>query len=332
MARQGREETGMDTLEITPRSEIRPLTSILVPLDGSDVSREALPYAAAFHVDRLMLLRVLGGEAPEEGGGPLDLFMSWRHERIEQAEADLHLLVGDNADSAGSVECEVRYGDAAEEIIAASADFDLVAMTSRGRGTVGRGVFGSVADRVVRYGTQPTLVTRVDDTPITEAFPTRVMVPLDGSTLAERALPLATRAAAMLDTSLHLVRVVGMDEILATVRRHRRDEPFDPAHYPDADPYEVAREATEREATGYLEAVAGRLRDAGYEVTTEMRGGTPTFELAWAAGSDDLVVMTSRGQGGYKRWRIGSVAEKLIRESEAPVVIVPVADEPASGA
>ncbi len=59
-------------------------------------------------------------------------------------------------------------------------------------------------------------------------------------------------------------------------------------------------------------------------MTTEIRGGTPAFELAWAAGADDLVVITSRGQGGRKRWMIGSVAEKLIRESEAPVVVVPM--------
>jgi nucleotide-binding universal stress UspA family protein len=322
----------MNAYDIVPRSEARPLSSILVPLDGSDASREAIPYAAAFRVDRLVFLRVLGGEAPGEDGGALDFFGSWRRDRIDEADADLRRIVADNADSAGTVEREVRYGDPAEEIIAASAEFDLVAMASKGRGTVGRSVFGSVADRVVRYGSRPTLVTRVDDTPITEAFPTRVLVPLDGSSRAELALPLATRIAAMMDVSLHLVRAVGMDEILATARRHRQGEPFDPTDQPDADPYEVAREATEREATGYLDDVAARLREAGYEATTELRGGTPAFELAWAAGSDDLVVMTSRGLGGPTRWRLGSVTEKLIRESEAPVVVVPVGAEADGGA
>lgn len=314
----------METIDITPRGDATPLGSILVPLDGSDASREAIPYATALHVDRLVLLRVLGGDPMDEGGGALDFFGSWRRDRIGEAEADLDRTMREYADGARSVERAVRYGDAAEEIINASEDFDLVAMSSKGRGTVGRGVFGSVADRVVRYGVRPTLVTRVDDTPITAAFPTRVMVPLDGSPLAERSIPLATRLAAMTGVSLHLVRAVGMDEILATARRRRKDDPYDPTEMEEADPYEVARKLTEDEAQAYLDATAARLREAGYEVTTEMRGGTPAFELAWAAGSDDLVVITSRGQGGRKRWMIGSVAEKLIRESEAPVVIVPI--------
>jgi nucleotide-binding universal stress UspA family protein len=321
----------MESIDITPRGENSPLRSIMVPLDGSDAAREAIPYAAAFHVERLVFLRVLGGDPPGEEGGPLDIFTSWRRERIDEVEAELNRMISEHGDAAGSVECAVRYGDAAEEIIAASEAFDLVAMSSKGRGTVGRSVFGSVADRVVRFGVRPTLVTRVDETPITEAFPTRVMAPLDGSTVAELALPLATRVAATAGVGLHLIRVVGMDEILATVRRRRKGEPLDPAASAEADPYEVAREITEREAVDYLEQVAARLREAGYDVTTEMRGGTPAFELAWAAGSDDLVVMTSRGQGGHRRWMIGSVAEKMIRESEAPVVIVPMDRETAAG-
>ncbi len=225
----------MDTIEITPRRDARPLRSILVPLDGSEASREASPYAAAFHVDRLVFLRVLAGDPMDEGGS-LDFFGRWRHDHIGEVEADLDRLIGEHADAASSVERAVRYGDAAEEIIAASEDFDLVAMSSKGRGTVGRSVFGSVADRIVRFGVCPTLVTRVDDTPITDAFPTRVMVPLDGSSLAERSLPLAVRFAAMADVALHLVRAVGMDEILATVRRWRKEDAPDPASMGEADP------------------------------------------------------------------------------------------------
>lgn len=313
----------METIEITPRGETTPLSSILVPLDGSDAALEAIDYAKAFQVDRVVFLRVLGGDPPGEESA-LDIFARWRHERIGDVEAELDRILKEHGDAARSVERAVRYGDPAEEIIHASEDFDMVAMSSKGRGTVGRGVFGSVADRVVRFGMRPTLVTRVDDTPITEAFPTRVMVPLDGSALAEQSLPLATRLAAMTDVPIHLVRVVGMDEILATVRRHRKGDTFDATVLGDDDPYEIARGITEQEAGDYLESTAARLREAGYEVTTEIRGGTPAFELAWAAGSDDLVVITSRGQGGRKRWMIGSVAEKLIRESEAPVVIVPI--------
>ena len=73
----------MGSIDITPRSETRPLASILVPLDGSEVAREAIPYASAFHVERLTFLRVVGGEAPGTEGGVLDFFANWRRERID---------------------------------------------------------------------------------------------------------------------------------------------------------------------------------------------------------------------------------------------------------
>ena len=71
-----------------------PHASILVPLDGSDTSREAIPYAAALNVDRLVFLRVLGGEPPGEEG-PLDIFTNWRRERIGDVESHGDGLPGD---------------------------------------------------------------------------------------------------------------------------------------------------------------------------------------------------------------------------------------------
>jgi nucleotide-binding universal stress UspA family protein len=312
----------MDSNDLLTRSDSPSIGSILVPTDGSEASRLAIGYASALRPERLDLLRVLGGDALAGDGGPVDFFTSWRRDRIEEVEADLERLVSESAGAAGTVTSEIRYGNAADQIIDAGGGHDLVAMTSHGRGTVGRSVFGSVADRVVRYGTTPTLVIRAGEGDGWADGPARVVVPLDGSALAENALDLATRVAAITGAPLHLVRAVGMDEILATVRAGRKVKDFDPSA-PEADPYEVARAATEEEASSYLDAVAARLRQLGYEATTEMRGGTPAFELAWSATADDVMVMTSRGQGGYQRWRIGSVAEKLIREAEAPVLLVP---------
>jgi nucleotide-binding universal stress UspA family protein len=52
-------------------------------------------------------------------------------------------------------------------------------------------------------------------------------------------------------------------------------------------------------------------------------GGTPAHVLLDLFAEDDLVVMTSRGHGGAQRWLLGSTAEKLVRESVAPVLLVP---------
>ena len=301
-------------------------SSILVPVDGSAESERAIVYAGKFAVDRILLLRVLGGDPPGESQSPLDIFTSWRHEKIDEAVSDLERLAKEHAEAAQTIETATRYGNPAEIIIEEAVRHDLIVMSSHGRGAAGRKVFGSVADRVLSHSTVPTLVVRVEDGDAvgTGTGAGRIVVPLDGSELAEEALPVARRAARMLERPLHLTRVVGMDEILATVRTRRKAGGTDAIQVPDADPYEVARIDTEAEATSYLEDVAARFRDEGFQVTEEMRGGTPAFELAWAVTPSDLVVMTSRGQGGFQRWMVGSVAERMVREAPAPVLLVPV--------
>lgn len=298
-------------------------SSILVPVDGSPESERAIKSAAQFDVDRIVLLRVLGGDPLGEVSSPLDLFTGWRREKIDEVTADLERLTTENATAAGSVEMAIRYGNPAEEIIKESAHHDLIVMGSHGRGAAGRRVFGSTTDRVARHGSTPVMIVRTGDHGIDIDSAQRLVVPLDGSELAEGALPIAGRVARMLDIPLHLVRVVGMNEILATVRA-RRKEDVDTATSDDPDPYEVARIATEAEATSYLSRVASALTAEGFQVTEEMRGGTPAFELLWVVTENDIVVMTSRGQGGFQRWSVGSVAEKMVREAKAPVLLVPI--------
>ena len=77
-----------------------------------------------------------------------------------------------------------------------------------------------------------------------------------------------------------------------------------------------------REAHDYLDRHAEELRAQGCEdVTTEVVEGSVPFTLLWAANPDDVMVMTTRGQGGYKRWALGSVAEKMVREAPCPVLL-----------
>lgn len=218
------------------------------------------------------------------------------------------------------MEVEIRFGDAAEEIIASAEDCDLVVMATHGRGAAGRLVFGSTADRVARHGSTPTLLIRAGAHPIEPVSPRRVVVPLDGSPLAEQALPEATKLAKVLGSPIHLVRAVGVDEVLTTVGRERGLHAQGSQPDETSDAYEQARIETERQATDYLAAQAGRLQDV--DVTTELLRGTPAFALLWMIEPEDIVVMTTHGLGGYRRWMIGSVAEKLVREAAAPVLLV----------
>lgn len=311
-----------DALSATPgvpteRQKSAAFRSILVPVDGSEISEQAITYASQFDVDRIVLLRVEPREAPEEQAAATDAYAHWQREQLEKVTQHLDELRTAHARAAGTVETLLRYGNPAEEIITEAENHDLVVMSSHGKGAAGRLVFGSVADRVVRYGSTPTLLVRAGEHGVATMRPTRVVVPLDGSEIAENALPVVTRLSSMFGVPAHLVRIIDMEEVLRTVRQQRA-----PASEPE--PYERARVATESAAIAYLEAVQTKLKAQGVETTIGVTGGTPSFELIWMVAEEDLVVMTSRGLGGFQRWMVGSVAEKMVREAKAPVLLVPV--------
>ncbi|HYJ12873.1 MAG TPA: universal stress protein [Thermomicrobiales bacterium] len=291
---------------------------ILVPLDGSSQASRALEISRQLKPERLLLLRVLADKllgipritlgSRDEESGPL-------REELETIAAPLRAAGTD-------VEVMVVFGDAAEEIIAAGQRCDLIVMTTRGQGAASRALFGSVADRVSRHSITPTMLIRsMAGTTVTPRQ--RIVVPLDGSHRAELALPMATRLASILTTPVHIVRVIDLDDVRATISDAQRKT----ADAPDiGETFDDARLFTEEQALSYLETVAVPLREQGLEINTEVLRGTPAFVLLWSIKAADLVVMTSHGRGGFRRWVLGSVAEKLVREGEAPLVIIPTRD------
>lgn len=141
----------------------------------------------------------------------------------------------------------------------------------------------------------------------------RVIVPLDGSELAERALPQAAELARLARASLHLVRVID-------VSRLERYGAYGLALEYAALGQVVAEE--EAAARQYLDEVAARLTAEGLTVTTEIRQGLVGRELVALAGPSDLIVMASHGRGGLARWFLGSVAEEVTRRAAGPVMLV----------
>lgn len=123
----------------------------------------------------------------------------------------------------------------------------------------------------------------------------RVVVPLDGSALAESILPFILQIAGPLDFEVTLVRVVPAAEW----------------------------DAAGVEAAPYLERVAGELAGKGVRVRTEVRRGDPAAEIVTAAREigADLVAMTTRGRGGLGRVLLGSVAEAVLRAADMPLFL-----------
>jgi nucleotide-binding universal stress UspA family protein len=284
---------------------------ILVPLDGSETAEVALAYVQVLPSHRVRLLAV------ESDRADLTAVCTAARDCKTYLEAIAALLREQGRD----VETMVVFGNPAEQIIALAATADLVVMGSHGHGAVERFVLGSVADQVARHAPVPTLIVRSGPEAATAVRLTRIVVPLDGSTHAEQALPVAATLAADLGVPTHLVRVLDFDALRATVQ----------AGIHAASASMRSQEAVQRHVEEYLAEQVQELWNQDLTATAEVLTGSPAVTLLDAIRPDDLVVMTTHGRGGVRRWLLGSVADKLVRAAAAPVLLVPAnGSEPAA--
>lgn len=139
----------------------------------------------------------------------------------------------------------------------------------------------------------------------------RILVPLDGSTRAERAIPVAARIARIANGTVVLVQVATL--------------PFTYSPYLGSATYaDEAIEADLNEVERYLDTLANSESLEGIKTTTKAIFGSPAPAILSAANSYniDLIVMTSQGKTGMKRWMLGSVAQKIARYSSMPVLVL----------
>lgn len=141
---------------------------------------------------------------------------------------------------------------------------------------------------------------------------TRIVVPLDGSDLAEEALVQARDLAQRLSIPLHIVRVVDTYRTQAV-----------PATGMALD-YSMLAELAEEEqedARAYIKNEIAKLSDEGLSVTGEVLHGPIAQRIVDSANPDDVIVMSSHGRTGIKRWFLGSVAEEVMRRAHCPVLL-----------
>jgi nucleotide-binding universal stress UspA family protein len=267
---------------------------VLVPLDGSGFAEQALPYAelVAGNTCQLVLLEV-GDDEDDE------FVLQQRH-----GDSCAHL--------------QTVFGDPVEQILSVAQQLNaaMIVMTTRGRGAFGRTALGRVADAVARKSPLPVMLIHptTNGAQVTSPQVHRLVVPLDGSVLAEAALPTAAQVAKDLHAPVHLVTIAGSADDTAA---RFETAAVDAALQPQASATQVA------EATANLTQKAERLRRQGIACTWEVLRGSPYFTIADALRPGDVIVMTSRGYDGIKRWLLGSVAENLVRDGPVPVIVVP---------
>jgi nucleotide-binding universal stress UspA family protein len=139
----------------------------------------------------------------------------------------------------------------------------------------------------------------------------KILVPLDGSTLAEAILPQVTELAKAIEAEVLLLRVA-----LAHV-------------FPGVDPAEEEVRVI-RAAEAYVEALAGKLAEKGVRVRTAVRYGKSAPEIIdhIAANEVTLVAMSTHGRSGLSRLVMGSVAEEVVRNAGVPVLLVRAPGKP----
>lgn len=313
---------------------------LLIPYDGSERARQAVPIAARLaraSGGAVLLLRVASPLAEVVWPVEPSLLItqeSWQAER-ERLTADLEAVAACEALKGVPTATSLveREGSTADMILETARrwEADLIVMCSHGRTGLTRWMLGSIADKIVRQSPIPVLLLRAKGKalPAQGERAVRVLVGLDGSALAETALAPAAHLSAALSApvpgELSLVRVLPLS---LTYDETRQDENA-PIMQQEAE-----------EASRYLQDVEERLA-ARAQVSPAVR---PTSllvssldvaetllqvaevgeeEVFGPSGGSDLIALATHGRSGLARWVMGSVAERMLHASSLPMLLIP---------
>ena len=294
--------------------------SMLVPLDGSEFSEDALPLARhlASRLGAHMHLVHVIRPAPDAELKSPQADMEWKAKVRDGAQDYLQEIADGMAEDGIETTISILDGRVTNVLdeYARESGIPLVVMTTHGSGGLKRWWLGSVADGLLRKGgTNVLLVRPWDDTEEGSGQERRfqhIIVPLDGSAEAETALGPARELAQLFEAEATLLRVVPAPVELTSI-------------------YGVAGVRMEgeghrgrrEEAENYLEEVVNRGGDpVPTAQVVEAKGAADGVIDAARKLEGDLLVLSSHGRGGLSRVVLGSVADKIIRGTTLPVLVI----------
>ena len=277
--------------------------TVLIPLDTTELSETAfqiLPMLKTLGFERARLISVSDEDQKRsDGGASLQEYLNSQAARV--------VALG--------LEAETRApaGKAAEVILAAAAepDVDLVLVATHGRSGLARLRLGSVADHVIKNSPCPTLVVGPNvDIDLATYSLKRILVPLDGSELAELSLPVARYLARQTGAQIDLLRSVSVTAV---------------AQDPTMGGVDLLGIVID-EAKDYLARTAATLE--GFTTTATVVTGSAGEAILdhLKANPVDLVIMASRGRTGLARAAMGSVTERALQGPDPVLVFEPGED------
>jgi nucleotide-binding universal stress UspA family protein len=304
---------GLEYCQVLIKRSDSVIEKVIVPLDGSVTAEIALPYAQELIARRGAELTLLFVKEAQD----------YRSENIIQAYLDS--LVKKSIEAASvylqgktkpnfKIQTKILTGQPAEEILKFVENLEggRIIMASHGQSGVGtRWTLGSVADKVARATTKPITMIRADrEKPAIHAkgLLHTILVPLDGSKRAEIILPYVKEMAKLVDAEVILLQVLQIQ--LVTYKMIEVPVP----------------EETKQAARDYLEGLVADLKKEGinarYEIW-ETRGDVAGEIVEYTEKKlVDLVAMSTHGHTGPSRWMMGSVSNKVLRQGNAPLMLV----------
>jgi nucleotide-binding universal stress UspA family protein len=297
-------------------------TKIIVPLDGSQLAEGVLPYVRSLaHALQLpvTLLHVMDPDI-------ISAFADPAHKRyfdnvaagMKMDSADYLRRLIPSFPTSLKVDASVEVGKPPETIVskAASDPGTLIAMATHGRSGIQRWIMGSVADKVLHATGNHLLLVRPrgELTTINEEAPLKsIVVPLDGSGLAETILPYALELARKMKAEIILLRAYALPASI----------------YSGTDEYvpniEQLNAQLRTEAKEYLDGKAQELKGKGVDkvsaILVEGHGAAEIIDFAKET-PDNIVAMCTHGRSGVGRWVLGSVTERVVKNSGDPVLVI----------
>jgi nucleotide-binding universal stress UspA family protein len=256
---------------------------------------------------------------PEHGLFETQLTSNYRDNAVDYLEKTASSLKS----SGVTISCEAHESNPADQIInqAETDSNTLIAMVTHGRSGLGRWVLGSVTDKVLHGASNPLLITHAQEEgqAPTEATLENLVVPLDGSALADKVLPHVTALSSAMGLNVILVRVTASaDEYYFYVD-------ISSAAGINTDRFYAYAQESEVPAARYLSQVKENLLKNGVKSVKErvVSGNSAISILDLVQETPNcLVALTTHGRSGVERWILGSVTDRLVRHSGQPVLVI----------
>jgi len=283
--------------------------NILVPLDGSELAEKALSYAksiAKLKKSNLILFAV-----------SLTIFVD-RRDRLftSYLETKAKELNAEKIKASTAT----GYGDVAEEITkyADANKMNMIVMATHGYSGAKQLMFGSISQKVLYSSKIPVLLVKPKSTKTSIEF-NKILLPVDGSPFSESTFPYAEELARKNKKELLILHICeppvvpsyGTRPINATWKK-RQDEMWS---------------EIELQATNYLKKKTAALKKQGVQadfkvIRAQSKEVSQTILKVCKEENVDLIIMATQGRTGVSRWVYGGVANRIVRESTYPVLLI----------